>query len=47
MFFKNHSDIKQHYLWGGHLWSHSYCMSTLGNISREVVEKYIQNQYTK
>ncbi|MBV0930678.1 transposase, partial [Lentilactobacillus sp. IMAU92037] len=30
--------------WGGHLWSHSYYMSTLGNMSREVVEHYIDNQ---
>ena len=47
VFFKNHSEIKNHKLWGGHLWSHSYYMSTLGNMSRDVVEKYIRNQYTK
>ena len=34
-------------LWGGHIWSRSYYMSTLGNMSKEVVAKYIQNQYSK
>ncbi|MCD7808801.1 MAG: transposase, partial [Erysipelotrichaceae bacterium] len=29
------------------LWSHSYYMSTLGDMSRDVVEKYIHNQYSK
>ncbi|WP_217969510.1 transposase, partial [Ligilactobacillus murinus] len=34
--------------WGGHLWSPSYYMSTLGNMSKEVVEKYINDQkYTE
>ena len=30
--------------WGGHLWPHSYYMSTLGNMSKDVVENYINNQ---
>ncbi len=47
VFFKNHPEIKDSKLWGGHLWSHSYYMSTLGNMSKDVVQKYIQNQYTK
>ena len=47
IFFKNHPDIKESKLWGGHLWSHSYFMSTLGNMSRDVVENYIRNQCTK
>lgn len=46
-FFKNHPEIKSNSFWGGSLWSHSYYMSTLGNMSKEVVEKYIRNQYTK
>ncbi|MBC9022724.1 transposase, partial [Limosilactobacillus fermentum] len=34
--------------WGGHLWSPSYYMSTLGNMSKEVVEKYINDEkYTE
>jgi len=31
-------------LWGGHLWSPSYFMSTLGDMSKYTVEQYIQNQ---
>ncbi|RXT58084.1 transposase, partial [Lacticaseibacillus chiayiensis] len=34
--------------WGGHLWSPSYYMSTLGNMNKDVVENYINNQkYTE
>ena len=46
-FFKNHPEIKADKLWGGHLWSHSYYMSTLGNMSKDVIERYIQNQYSE
>lgn len=46
-FFANHPEIRDSSFWGGHLWSHSYYMSTLGNMSKEVVETYIRNQYTK
>lgn len=46
-FFKVHPDIKSQPFWGGHLWSNSYFMSTLGNMSKDVVERYIKNQYTK
>ncbi|WP_461219637.1 transposase, partial [Lapidilactobacillus salsurivasis] len=34
-------------LWGGHLWSPSYYMGTLGNMSKETVANYIQNQRTE
>ncbi|MGP4115760.1 IS200/IS605 family transposase [Levilactobacillus zymae] len=44
MFFEKHPEIKAQKFWGGHLWSHSYYMSTLGNMSKETVEKYIANQ---
>lgn len=44
--FEIHPETKE-LLWGGHLWSPSYFMSTLGNMSRETVEKYIASQYTK
>ena len=44
LFFKKHPEVKAQKFWGGHLWSHSYYMSTLGNMSREVVEHYIDNQ---
>lgn len=45
LFFKRHPEIKTRCMWGGKLWSNSYYMSTVGNMSREVVERYIQNQY--
>lgn len=47
LFLQAHPEIKTDQFWGGHLWSHSYYMGTLGNMSREVVEKYIRNQYSK
>ncbi len=47
LFFQNHPEIKHDHFWAGHLWSHSYYMSTLGDMSRKVVETYIDNQYTK
>ncbi len=47
LFFEKHPDIKTWKFWNGHLWSSSYYMSTLGNMSKEMVEKYIQNQYKK
>lgn len=31
-------------LWGGHLWAPSYFMSTLGNVSKDVVAQYIDSQ---
>ena len=33
-------------LWGGHLWNPSYYIGTVGNISKEVILRYIQNQKT-
>lgn len=46
-FFQMHPEIRNQEFWGGHLWSHSYYMSTLGNMSKDVVERYIRNQNTK
>lgn len=34
-------------LWDGHLWSPSYFMSTLGNVSKEIVAQYIDSQLDK
>nr|WP_305792634.1 IS200/IS605 family transposase [Secundilactobacillus pentosiphilus] len=31
-------------LWQGHLWSPSFFMSTLGNVSKQVVSQYIDSQ---
>ncbi|MCD7950824.1 MAG: transposase, partial [Erysipelotrichaceae bacterium] len=39
--------IRNSSFWDRHLWSHSYHMNTLDNMSRDVVEKYIRNQYSK
>lgn len=44
LFFKKHPEIKKEKCWGGHLWTSSYYMSTLGDMSKEVVENYINNQ---
>lgn len=46
MWFKKYPETKSQ-LWGGHLWSPSYFMSTLGNVSKEIVAEYIENQVTK
>lgn len=46
LWFKEHPETKS-LLWGGHLWSNSYYMSTLGDMSKNVVEKYISNQRTE
>ncbi|MDG3060478.1 IS200/IS605 family transposase [Lacticaseibacillus casei] len=44
IFLKRHPEIRHSQDWGGHLWSPSYYMSTLGNMSKDVVENYINNQ---
>ena len=46
LWFVRHPETKQ-IVWGGHLWSPSYYMSTLGDMSKKTVEKYIQNQRTE
>ena len=44
--FKEHPKT-QTLLWGGKLWSPSFFMSTLGNMSKDIVANYIQNQITE
>ncbi|WP_424320864.1 IS200/IS605 family transposase [Lacticaseibacillus chiayiensis] len=44
IFLKRHPEIRHSQDWGGHLWSPSYYMSTLGNMNKDVVENYINNQ---
>lgn len=46
IFLRRHPDIKQQKFWSGNLWSRSYYMSTLGDMSRKVVEQYIAAQRT-
>ena len=31
-------------LWGGHLWSQSYCLLTTGQVSLDVLKKYVESQ---
>ena len=31
-------------LWKGHLWSNTFFMNTIGNVSEDIVEQYIKNQ---
>jgi Transposase and inactivated derivatives len=44
LFLANHPEIRKDQDWSGHLWSPSYYMSTLGNMSKEMVDKYLENQ---
>lgn len=44
--FKKHPETKD-LLWKGHLWSPSFFMSTLGSISKETVDNYINKQIKK
>jgi putative transposase len=41
--FAQHPETKKS-LWGGHLWSPSFFMSTLGDVSKDIVAKYIDSQ---
>ncbi|WP_422662083.1 IS200/IS605 family transposase [Oligoflexus sp.] len=34
-------------LWAGHLWNPSYYIGTVGNMSKDAVLRYIQNQKTE
>jgi len=44
--FKKFPELRQE-LWRGVLWSPSYYIGTAGDVSAEVIEKYIQGQQTK
>ena len=44
--FLMHPEIKRR-LWGGHLWNPSYCVVTVSERSREMVEQYIESQKEK
>ena len=39
--FVAHPELKQT-LWDGHLWSPSYYVGTAGNVSAEIIRKYIE-----
>lgn len=44
--FKLHPETKSK-LWGGHLWSPSFFISTIGNVSKNIVQEYIKSQMKK
>lgn len=44
--FKQYPATKE-LLWKGHLWSPSFFMSTVGNVSEKIVKKYIEDQMKK
>lgn len=44
--FKLHPETQQ-LLWRGHLWSPSFFMSTIGNVSKKIVAQYIEDQMLK
>ena len=44
--FKLYPETKEE-LWRGHLWTGSFFMSTVGNVSKEIVAEYIENQIQK
>lgn len=44
--FKQYPQTKKD-LWKGHLWSSNFFMSTIGNMSKDIVKKYIENQVSE
>lgn len=44
--FKLHPETKD-LLWKGHLWSPSFFISTVDNVSEKIVSQYIENQMKK
>lgn len=46
-FFKAYPQIKKKYFWGGHLWTESFFVETVGNVNEETIRKYVQNQLIK
>lgn len=46
LFLVNHPEIRKNQFWGNRIWSNSYYVGTVGNMSKETVKQYILNQYT-
>lgn len=44
--FKQYPETKKQ-LWKGHLWSPSFFISTIGNVSEKVLSQYIESQMQK
>ena len=45
LFLYKYPQLKKSQFWDGHLWSHSYYVGTVGDMSKKTVERYIANQY--
>lgn len=43
-FLRDHPEIREQKCWGGHLWSSIYYIGTVGNMSKDTVERYINDQ---
>ena len=43
--FKKYPELKEG-CFGGHIWSPSYYVGTAGDVSAEVIRKYVENQKT-
>ena len=43
-FFKIYPDVKKKYFWGGHLWTQSFFVETIGNANEEIIRAYVKNQ---
>lgn len=41
--FQKHPKIKQ-YLWKGHFWSNSYFFATTGQVTLDILKRYVQSQ---
>lgn len=46
LLLKEFSDLRKQ-LYGGHLWNPSYYIETVGSVSEDAIQKYIQNQKTE
>ena len=45
LFLKAHPEIRKAMFWGDRLWAPSYYVGSVGNMSKETIKRYIQNQY--
>jgi putative transposase len=41
---KKHKDFLKEKLWGDHFWSPSYFLSTTGNVTIDILKKYVDDQ---
>ncbi|MCL6558908.1 MAG: IS200/IS605 family transposase [Firmicutes bacterium] len=43
LIFRHFPEVRKH-LWGGHFWSPSYFLATVGEVKLEDVKRYVQSQ---